>query len=110
MKYFFALGHQPKLSLAEIKSVLSSLTDFVVKSISSEICIIEIKEKIDLNLIQKRLGGTIKIGKIIQESEGSKILFSTILDTVNKIYSNLNNSKVYFGFSLYNLTTKILRL
>jgi len=108
MKYFFALGHQPKLSLAEIKSVLSSLTDFVVKSISSEICIIEIKEKIDLNLIQKRLGGTIKIGKIIQESEGSKILFSTILDTVNKIYSNLNNSKVYFGFSLYNLTTKSL--
>ncbi|OQX71658.1 hypothetical protein B6D52_00555 [Candidatus Parcubacteria bacterium 4484_255] len=106
MKYFFALGHQPKLSLAEIKSVLSPLTDFVIKNISHEVCIIETKEKIDLSLMQKKLGGTIKAGKIIQESHGNKIFFPMLLDTVNKICSNLNNSKIYFGFSLYNLNTK----
>ena len=105
MKYFFALGHQPKLSLAEIKSVLSPLTDFVIKNVSYEICIIETKEKIDLNLMQKKLGGTIKIGEIIKESEGNKILFLELLDVNNKIYSNLNNSKIHFGFSLYNLGT-----
>ena len=105
MKYFFALGHQPKLSLAEIKSVLSPLTDFVIKNVSYEICIIETKEKIDLNLMQKKLGGTIKIGEIIKESEGNKILFLELLDVTNKIYSNLNNSKIHFGFSLYNLGT-----
>jgi len=106
MKYFFALGHQPKLSLAEIKSVLSPLTDFVIEKESSEVCVIKTKEKIDLDLMQKKLGGTIKIGKIIQESEGSKILFSILLDAVNKICSNLNNSKIFFGFSLYNLSAK----
>ncbi len=108
MKYFFALGHQPKLSLAEIKSVLSPLTDFVIKNISSEICIIETKGKIDLNLMQEKLGGTIKIGEIINESEGNKILFPTLLNMVNKICSNLNNSKIFFGFSLYNLGAKLL--
>ncbi len=107
MKYFFALGHQPKLSLAEIKSVLMPLTNFVIKSISFEICIIETKEKIDLNLMQKKLGGTIKIGEIIQESSGNKIPFLTLLNVVNKICSNLNNSKIFFGFSLYNLSAKL---
>jgi len=108
MKYFFALGHQPKLSLTEIKSVLSPLTNFVIKNTSFEVCIIETKEKIDLNLMQKRLGGTIKIGKIIKESKGSKISFPTLLSVVDKICSNLNNSKIYFGFSLYNLRPKLL--
>jgi len=106
MKYFFALGHQPKLSLAEIESVLSPLTDFVIKNLSYEVCIIETKEKIDLNLMQKKLGGTIKIGEIVEESEGNKILFSILSDVVNKICSNLNNSKIHFGFSLYNLKSK----
>ena len=107
MKYFFALGHQPKLSLAEIKSVLSPLTDFVIKNISREVCIIKTKEKIDLNLMQKKLGGTIKMGEIIQESHGNKILFPELLNVTDKICSNLNNSKIYFGFSLYNLRTKL---
>ncbi len=108
MKYFFALGHQPKLSLAEIESVLSPLTDFVIKNLSYEVCVIEAKKEIDLILIQEKLGGTIKVGKIIKETHGNKITFSMLSSVVRKICSNLNSSKVHFGFSLYNLRTKSL--
>ena len=107
MKYFFALGHQPKLSLAEIESVLSPLTNFVIKNVSYEVCIIETKEKIDLDLMQRKLGGTIKIGEIIKESDSREILFPTLFEVASKICSSLNNSKIHFGFSLYNLEVEV---
>jgi len=110
MKYFFITGHQPKLSLAEIKSVLSPLTAFVIEGVSQEACLIRTEKEIDLDLMQKKLGGTIKIGKIIQESNGNRILFSTLFNVVNKIYHNLGNSKIYFGFSLYNLNSRFTNL
>lgn len=103
MKYFFILGHQPELSLSEIESVLSPLTDFVIEKLSLEACVIETKKEINPTLIQERLGGTVKIGKIIGESKGSKISFSKLFNIADQICLDLKKSKINFGFSLYNL-------
>jgi len=70
MKYIFNLGHQPKISLEEIKSVLERL------KISNEIyfqsekfLILELDQEINSQKILTDLGGTVKIGKEIEKTE-----------------------------------------
>lgn len=106
--YFFILGHNPDLSIAEIVSVLRALAyNFRVVVHSAEVLIIETERKIKGQQLQQELGGTIKIGEII--------LGETKLDknfplaaVLNQIKGQLpKNQKVYFGFSIYNLPNEI---
>jgi tRNA G10 N-methylase Trm11 len=111
MKYFFILGHQPELSLAEIKSVLHPLTDFRIEFISPDFCLVQTEKKINLTSIQNILGGTIKTGEIItefKENQISKNLFSSLF---SRVFSSLDNdSKINFGFSLYGSGKEISKL
>lgn len=100
--YFFILGRNPTLSIAEIISLFSISNHLKIKKISKEVLILELKEKIDFWQLQERLGGTIKIGKIIAKVNKNleKIETNLFLKELPKI------EKVYFGFSLYQLNNK----
>jgi len=112
MQYFFILGRNPTLSVAEILSLINTnlITNntnireicgkFVkIREISEEVLILETKEKLDCQKLQARLGGTIKIGQILTliNADLTQIGADLFLKELSV------NSKVYFGFSLYNL-------
>jgi tRNA G10 N-methylase Trm11 len=65
MKYFFVFGSQPTLSLAEVLNVLDlKKIDFSLKIFKKNFLILKTKEKLNEDELQKRLGGTVKIGII----------------------------------------------
>lgn len=100
MLYFFILGHNFILSIAEILSLLQrKKISFTIKEQSKEALVLETSISQPSNF-QKELGGTIKIGKIIDffdKKEFEKI-FSLALESLSS-----KRKKVYFGFSLYSL-------
>ena len=100
MKYFFVLGTNTALSVAELaaavdlKKVSLLATDFLVWETDTEI---------NPDNLMKRLGGTIKIGEIKEEvpdSNDEKLLKTlTELAKIKKYQSN--EGKFNFGFSDY---------
>jgi len=93
MQYVFILGHNPKLSVAEILAVLPKAK--VIEEASSFL-IIEIEnEEINCAEVLSRLGGTIKIGKIIGNQISRKV-------TVEKLKALKRESKLNFGISYYD--------
>ncbi len=60
MKYFFILGKNPNLSIAEIKTVLG---DFSIESINQAVLIVQTPTVLNSAEIIKKLGGTVKIGQ-----------------------------------------------
>lgn len=111
MKYFFILGHQPELSLAEIKSVLRPLTDFRIEFVSSDFCLVQTEKKVSLTSIQNILGGTIKTGEIITEFKDNQISKNLFFSLLSRIFSSLDtSSKINFGFSLYDSEKKSSKL
>lgn len=89
MQYFFILGKNPTLSVAEI---LSAVSDAKIIEANQEFLIIE-GGKIDLKKLQNQLGGTIKIG-ITQKCDPGD-LEKHILTKAKK------GEKFIFGFSFY---------
>lgn len=101
MKYFFALGTNPALSIAEIGAVLGKKVKVI--DYSTEILIIDSAEVLDIVKLQERLGGTIKIGEIWDEYD--QVIVNLI---VGKIIENTaSGTKVQFGASLYNLADNL---
>ncbi|MBN1325972.1 methyltransferase domain-containing protein [Candidatus Falkowbacteria bacterium] len=102
MQYFFILGKNPILSKAEIEAVFA-LQDirFKITDYSNNILIIETEKEFDVNWLNNRLGGTVKIGKILGKVE-------TLENFEDKFFNlvKFGEGKVYFGFSLYNLGLK----
>lgn len=99
-KYFFILGNNPVLSLAEIFGLLNSgCKNNYTKIITfcKEFLIIELEKKIDANNVIELLGGTIKIGIILD----NKPLNIQAGDLTQGIQTE-KNKKIYFGFSLYS--------
>jgi len=92
MKYFFQLGANPTLSTAEITSVFSCAKNLEI--INKDILLLEIEKEINAEII-KKLGGTIKIGKILKVSSRNNLLKTTkeILDP--------KEGKFHFGFSFF---------
>jgi len=101
MKYFFILGTNPALSLAELQAVLRLKnldligSDFLITEIEGEI--------IPQNLI-KRLGGTIKIG-LIKKELSAKIrpeeLQAAVCQLALEKKQVSSEGKFNFGFSDY---------
>lgn len=89
-KYVFILGNNPEISIAEIKAIYPAIKEiertpnFLIGEIDEFNC----QEAIDI------LGGTIKIGQVIN----SKIDKDQI---TKEIISRKGDSKVKFGFSFY---------
>lgn len=61
MQYYFILGNNPALSLAELISVLKPTKHTLL---NKDFLILELKQEIDANSLIARLGGVIKIGQI----------------------------------------------
>lgn len=65
MLYTFILGRTFTISIAEILAVFKSLDlKFTKISASSEVLVVEFENEIEVDLLQKKLGGTIKIAEI----------------------------------------------
>ena len=100
MKYFFVLGTNAALSIAELAAVLD-LKD--ARVLAADFLVWETKIEINAANLIKNLGGTIKIGEIKEslpagdESKLQKILFD--LASVKKYQSQ--EGKFTFGFSNY---------
>jgi len=97
--YFFILGRNTTISISEIESVLE-------KNIASRIMgkgfyIIESKDELDLNELQQTLGGTIKIGEIVLESEK---------EITNYLKKNAGDKKLRFGINLYGCDLKPMQI
>lgn len=94
MKYFFILGNNPALSVAEISAVFSNAKN--LELLNESILILE-TEKFDAKEKIKQLGGTIKIGIITSETSQKKLQ-----EEINKLTDKKKKeTKFNFGFSFY---------
>jgi tRNA G10 N-methylase Trm11 len=59
-KYLFLLGREPELSLAELSSLFSSVKKQGIFAL--------VETDKDISTLISSLGGTIKVGKILQEN------------------------------------------
>jgi len=108
IKYCFILGKTPILSISEIFSLEKLFgLDFKIIDLTSELLIIE-TEKINVNMWQSRLGGTVKIGEITGSFKNADDLLN--FTNLDNLLSLLNQSerKIVFGFSLYGERAKYL--
>jgi len=87
--YFFILGRNTALSVAEIESVLGEL--IISRELANNIYIINTKDGLNPMHLQLKLGGTIKIGKIFCTADQKEIK-NKIIDYIkeNKIDKKLN--------------------
>ena len=97
MKYFFILGTNPTLSLAELAAVFSNSGELSL--IQTNIAMIETNQEIMANIINK-IGGTIKFGLIHDEinSYGANEILNRV---ANFAKPNSSGAKFMFGFSNY---------
>jgi len=111
MKYFFILGNNPALSLAEI---LATLKPKSFDLITEEFLLVETILELNVLDLIERLGGVIKIGVIRQELDSSSYkqkLPLVILDIIKHRQEKTSGGKFNFGFSSYsNIDIKNLGL
>jgi len=101
MLYYFILGTNPTLSIAEIVS-LQKIHQGKIEKISEEVLFLETKRKINCQKLQEKLGGTVKIGKIFKRVINLKEIKADIFLENLKF----NNQKIFFGFSIYKIEKK----
>ena len=100
-KYAFFLGNNPNLSKAEIKSVLELFSvEYEEIYSTSSVFLIDVLNEIKVNTLQDRLGGTIKIAKIIH-SVSKPSIESEIFKLAEE---KCGDEKFRFGFSLYDIS------
>lgn len=94
MEYFFILGKNYLLSVAEIINLLQyQKVNFAVRDLSSKVLILDIKGEFSPDLFLSRLGGTVKIGKL------QKCEFKAT--SLAKMINIKPTGKISFGFSIY---------
>lgn len=104
MKYFFVLGSNPAISVAEILSCLDEKMPTIVE-LSRQILVIESRQEIDEKNLMNRLGGTIKIGRLINQC--LPIDINALADVMaNELHRKHRSGKIKFGFSVYSLAQK----
>lgn len=99
MKYFFILGTNTELSIAELTAVFDlekiESINFILPN--SHVFIVTLNKKIDAGSLMNHLGGIIKIGEIFAESKKhSADIFTKIKEN-----SSISDKKFMFGFSSY---------
>lgn len=100
--YIFILGRNPVLSVSEIRSVFEKNNwEYEVILESREVLIVA-SEKVDVEIFEKKLGGTVKIGKV--EKISTMVGLEQDLDIdffLEKILSSWDG-KIQFGISVYD--------
>ena len=64
--------------------------------------VLETEKELDINWLNNRLGGTVKIGKILDKIDSLEKFEEKFFDLIK-----FGDGKVYFGFSLYQLDPKV---
>lgn len=68
--YFFQLGREPEISIAEITAVFSLFSiPFTTKEVAKTHLLVETENTIDASAFMNRLGGTIAIGEYLEPKE-----------------------------------------
>jgi tRNA G10 N-methylase Trm11 len=101
MSKFVVLGNNPALSLAELSAVLGH--DIIMNSrVSSQIAVVE--RDFDAAGVMRKLGGTIKIGRILSELSACSVesLTNFMVDFLKESRSGLIG-RATFGYSSYAL-------
>ena len=103
MQYFFILGKNPILSKTEIEAVLE-FKEYRIKNIEfgGNVLVLEAEKKLDIDWLNNCLGGTVKIGKILDKISDLENFEKRFFDLIK-----FEEGKVYFGFSLYSLDPKV---
>jgi len=96
MKYFFILGSNPALSLAELSAVFSLAKNSKEIKLLGNVLLLELDNDINPTKLIKKLGGTIKIGAITQAA-------NRYTDQSKKIIKMLapGEGKFKYGISYY---------
>ena len=95
--YIFVLGKASDLCRSELETVLNQKKINFNKIYSSDqIYHLEIDKPLDTTLIQK-LGGTIKIAKVIGQTES----IDDLTNVISHYFKNTSDKKITFGLSLY---------
>lgn len=100
MKYFFVLGTNAALSVAEITAT-TPLTG--LRLLSADFLIADSQQELNCQALIRRLGGTIKIGQIVSEIDfgANNDLLSTVKRIAQLKQSRHAAGKFNFGFSDY---------
>ncbi len=104
-KYIFELGQNHLLSIAELNEVLQNTPTFSTEKIA----IYSVEKEIDEKNIQNKLGGTIKIMKVIGEipypNEKPEELTIYLNKNIETYFSNehFDKNKIDFGISIFNV-------
>ncbi len=100
MKYYFVLGTNTALSVAEISQVFSG-ADWNL--LAADFLVGEFKDSIDANKEMRRLGGVIKIGRIVTtiKSGNDRKLLENIAEIADRRLADSSGGKFNFGFSSY---------
>lgn len=98
-EYFFILGRNSALSVAEIESAFGK--DITSRTLGKGFYIIETKGRLNLNELQQTLGGTIKIGEIVLKSEK---------EIINYLKDSSGDKKLRFGINLYGCDFKPMQI
>jgi tRNA G10 N-methylase Trm11 len=121
MEYVFILGNHPYLSLAELLFVEpATLLDHSVRRAGSRpsfvesqspilvfdqnVAIVEYQQDIDVKSLQERLGGSVKIGKILEKIPYTVFSKSIFMDALIKALPS--TGRITFGFSFYLLNSR----
>jgi tRNA G10 N-methylase Trm11 len=104
-RYIFLLGRNPDLSLAELKSVFARLSlSFKLIQHAGGIALVESKD-ISIDQLNKILGGTVKIGTVIETLPLDAIHDLPDLFTKEVLFNGFFDEelkKVEFGISVYS--------
>jgi len=100
MTYFFILGNNPSLSIAEILKTLKS-KKIKPRFISLEFLILDSEEILEIEKLQNQLGGTIKIGEIFfEESKNLEVEKEIIKKNIYQLLET-DKKKIKIGCSFY---------
>ncbi|MDD3778257.1 MAG: hypothetical protein PHH52_02650 [Patescibacteria group bacterium] len=102
MKYFFILGNNPALSLAEVLAVIKPKSYILI---SEEFLVTETSADLNPLTLSTVLGGTIKIGLIKEElaiSNYKNKIEESILQIIRDRQKEVASGKFNFGFSNYS--------
>lgn len=97
-QYFFILGQNRNLSIAEIAGKFAHPVDFIRAELANEALIVELKKELNPALMLNGLGGAVKIGEILKPIDNLKQLMAK---EALAIFSFKNKKKIFFGFSHY---------
>lgn len=101
MKYFFILGKNNALAIAELNSVVSLKNS---ELLAPDFLVADLEEEINPNTLINSLGGAIKIGlirNIIPQQQANKELIPSLIEMATKKQSMSDPGKFNFGFSGY---------